>query len=187
MERVATGIPGLDELIEGGFPKGSTILVSGSAGTGKTILSMQYLYAGATQYNEKGVFVSLESNIDNLIWNMESFGWKLKELQQNQKLSIYRLRIGEIFEPVSIREQISKELDHIAEIVKTIDAKRLVIDPTTAFGIWFERAMLRNVLFNFTDKIRELGCTTILTSETKNRKDEFSAFGVEEFIADGVI
>ncbi|MCD6434581.1 MAG: hypothetical protein J7L14_03140, partial [Candidatus Diapherotrites archaeon] len=98
-----------------------------------------------------------------------------------------RLRIGEIFEPVSIREQISKELDHIAEIVKTIDAKRLVIDPTTAFGIWFERAMLRNVLFNFTDKIRELGCTTILTSETKNRKDEFSAFGVEGFIADGVI
>ena len=94
MERTKTGIPGLDELLNGGIPKGSNVLVAGGAGTGKTILTTQYLYNGATKYGEAGLFVTLEGNVRDIAWNMESFQWDIKSLQDQGMLTIYRLNLG---------------------------------------------------------------------------------------------
>lgn len=187
MERTKTGIPGLDELLNGGIPKGSNVLVAGGAGTGKTILTTQYLYNGATQYGEAGLFVTLEGNVKDIAWNMESFQWNIKALQDKSMLTIYRLNLGFLKEKGAIEEKIEEQLAEIEKEVEAINAKRLVVDSTTVFGAYVDPSLLRTTLFEFCDRLKNLGCTTLLTSETQPTKTTFSAFGVEEFVADGII
>jgi len=186
LERTKTGIPGLDELLGGGIPQGSNVLVAGGAGTGKTILSTQYLYNGATQYGEAGLFVTLEGNVKDIAWNMESFQWNIKALQDKNMLTIYRLNLGFLKEKTSLEEKIEEQLAEIEKEVQEINAKRLVVDSTTVFGAYIEPSMLRTTLFQFCDRLKTIGCTTLLTSETQPTKTTFSAFGVEEFVADGI-
>jgi KaiC/GvpD/RAD55 family RecA-like ATPase len=187
MERTKTGIPGLDELLNGGIPKGSNILVAGGTGTGKTILTTQYLYNGATQFGEAGLFVTLEGNIRDIAWNMESFQWDIKSLQEQNMMTIYRLNLGYLKERSMIKDRIEEQLQEIEKEVKEINAKRLVLDSTTVFGAYLDPSILRTTLFKFSDKLKEIGCTTLLTSETQPTKTSFSAYGVEEFVADGII
>ena len=91
MDRVRTGVKGVDELLEGGIPEGSAVLLTGGSGTGKTIFALQYLYEGAKTYEEPGVFITLEGNVKNITWNMENFNWDIKKLQDKSMLKIYRL------------------------------------------------------------------------------------------------
>ena len=185
MERINTGVKGLDELVGGGFPKGSSILVSGGTGTCKTILSMQYIYNGALQFGEPGLFVTVESNPKNIAWNMESFGWDIRKLQEERKINIYRLHLSP---KKTFSELIRQELETITGLVKELNIKRLVVDSTTAFAALIDDpSTIRSLLFKFADGLKELDCTTVFTSETKSVKTVFSAYGVEEFMADGVI
>jgi len=87
MDRTATGIPGLDELLQGGFPQGSTVLVSGSTGTGKSILALQYLYYGANN-NEPGVYSTMENSREDVIEQASQFGWDVERLENENKLVI---------------------------------------------------------------------------------------------------
>jgi KaiC/GvpD/RAD55 family RecA-like ATPase len=187
VEKTKTGIPGVDELLNGGIPKGSNVLVAGGAGTGKTILSTQYLYNGATQFGEAGLFVTLEGNIRDIAWNMESFQWDIKSLQDQNMLTIYRLNLGYLKDKSVVEDKIEEQLQEIEREVKAINAKRLVVDSTTVFGAYLEPSVLRTTLFKFSDKLKSLGCTTLLTSETQPTKNVFSAYGVEEFVADGIL
>jgi len=185
LERVKTGIPGLDELIQGGIPKSSTVLLSGGTGTCKTIFSMQFIYNGAMQFKEPGLFVTVESNPKNIAWNMESFGWDIAQLEERRMMNISRLKLSS---RRSFSDLIDEEIATITGLVREIGVKRMVVDSTTAFASLIgERGELRSLLFKFTDSLKDLCCTTILTAETKNLKTEFSAFGVEEFISDAVI
>lgn len=185
MERTKTGIKGFDELIAGGFPQGSTILLSGGAGTGKTIFGLSYLYQGAKQYNEPGLYITLEENLKNIVWNMETFGWDITGLQNTGVFKIYKMNFHT---EENVELQIEEELKVIAKLVKQMNCKRLVVDSTTAMGVWIsDLGKIRHLLFTFADALKDLGCTTILISETKDGKTEFSAFGVEEFVADGVV
>ena len=187
MERTKTGIPGIDELTNGGIPKGSNILISGGPGTGKTILATQYLYNGALQYGEPGVFVTLEGNVRDIAWNMESFQWDIKSLQDQGMFTIYKLGMEYIKDKDEMNAKLDEQLNEVAKEVKEINAKRLVIDSTTVFGAYLETSLLRTTLFKLCDKLKTFGCTTLLTSETQSNKNVFSAFGVEEFVVDGVI
>ncbi len=185
MERVKSGIKGLDELIQGGLPQGSAILLSGGTGTCKTIFSMQYIYNGALMYNEPGLFVTIEANPKNIAWNMESFGWDIRKMQEERKINIYRLHLAP---KRTFGELLNEELSTITGIVKELGIKRLVVDSTTAFASLIEDpSTIRSLLFKFADGLKELDCTTIFTSETRSTKTSFSAYGVEEFMADGVI
>jgi len=185
MERVATGIKGFDELVVGGFPLSSTILVSGGAGTGKTIFGLSYLYSGAKEFNEPGLYITLEGNLKNIIWNMETFGWDIKPLQDTNKFKIYKLNLHT---QENVERQIEEELKVISKLVKDMGCKRLVVDSTTALGVWIpEQGRMRHLLYSFADSLKNLDCTTILIAETKGGKTDFSAFGVEEFIVDGVV
>jgi len=185
MDRIKTLIPGLDGLVQGGIPEGSAVLISGGAGSCKTIFTLQFLYEGAVQEKEPGLFVTLESNVKNITWNMQNFNWDFKKLQDEKLLNIYRLKLDP---DGDIDEQIESELEIVASIVKEMGAKRLVVDSTTAFGVWIpDQGKMRSLLYKFTDGLKNIGCTTLLTSETKGGRKDFSAFGVEEFVVDGVI
>lgn len=185
MERVKTGIPGLDEILNGGIPITSSVLVTGGAGTCKTILGLQFLYNGAKQFNEPGIYFTVETSVKNITWNIESFGWDMKQLQDKNMMRTYRLQFDT---QRDIESQIGTQLSYIASVVKENKAKRLVIDSLTSFGIWVkDQGELRNLLFRFSEGLKEIGCTTLLIAETKGGRTDFSAFGVEEFIVDGVI
>jgi circadian clock protein KaiC len=82
---VPTGVPGLDELVSGGFPKGRIILVVGGPGAGKTILASQFLYKGLSEYNENGVFVSLDEGKNHYFAEMAKFGWDLQKAEDDRK------------------------------------------------------------------------------------------------------
>ncbi|MEM0372496.1 MAG: ATPase domain-containing protein, partial [archaeon] len=88
IDRVKTGVYGLDELLEGGFPRGRTILVSGACGSGKTIMAMQYAYRGAAEYKEPAVFVTLDEKPVFIRQDMMRFGWDLSKLEKQGKLAI---------------------------------------------------------------------------------------------------
>ncbi|MFA5745821.1 MAG: ATPase domain-containing protein [archaeon] len=184
MKRVPTGVTGFDELIQGGIPEGATILTSGGCGSGKTIFATTFVYEGARKYGDPGLYVTVEDNLKNIVWNMENFGWDIKALEQKNLMKIYRMHIDP---RKDVEAQIDKELDIVSSMVKDIGATRLTIDSTTAFGGWISDAgKLRNLLFRFGDYLKDLNCTTMMTAETNGGPRDFSAFGVEEFVVDGV-
>jgi KaiC/GvpD/RAD55 family RecA-like ATPase len=120
---------------------------------------------------------------------MQSFAWDIKTLQDKNMMKIYRLNFGNTRNVEQVQEQVEKELAIITKMVDAIDAKRLVIDSVTSFGVWMsEQGALRHLLFEFVNRLKETGCTTILTSEIPGEdRNKFSAFGVEEFVVDGVV
>ena len=183
MNRVKTGVPGLDELLEGGFPESSSILVSGGTGTGKSILCMEYLYRGAKEYNEPGVYITLEEGPHNLWWNMQRFKWDLLPLERSNMLKIYK------FEPsVNMKDELEEQTKRIVDKARQMNAKRMVIDSITAFSFWVDDvSRIRYAIYSLVEELRKINCTTILTCETAGGKHDISRFGVEEFLVDGVI
>lgn len=177
MERVSSGIPGLDELIEGGFPKGSVILLSGTCGTGKTLSSLQFLWYGV-QHGENGVYITFEEPVEQVKSNAKQFGWDFETAEKQGKIIMLR------YDPFHVEEVI----DIIVSSVRKINAKRLVIDSISALGMYIrDPTEVRRSIYTLVSNIYKLGCTTILTSEILPDQLELSRFGVEEFLADGVI
>jgi len=183
LNRVKSGVPGLDELIEGGFPEASSILVSGPAGTGKSILCMEYLYNGAKEYGEPGVYITMEEGPHNIWWNTQRFKWDLVSLEREGKLKIYK------FEPTQeILDSPEAQVERIIEKARSTNAKRLVVDSVTAFAFWLKDIrQIRFAIYTLIEELRKLDCTTLLTCETPAGKHAVSRFGVEEFLTDGVL
>ncbi len=183
MIRVPSGIPGFDELCEGGFPESSSILLAGGPGTGKSIFCLEYLYNGAKLYNEPGLYITLEEGAHNLWWNMQRFKWDLMPLERNNMLKIFK------FEPdMNLKDSFETQTTRIIEKAKDMGAKRLVIDSSTAFSFWLsDVARIRYELYVLIEELRKITTTTILTCETTGGILESSRFGVEDFLTDGVI
>ena len=183
LKRVPSGIPGLDELIEGGFPEGSSIAVSGTAGTGKSIFCLEYLYNGAKNFKEPSVYVTLEEGPHNLGWNMQRFKWDLLPLEKEGLMKIYK------FEPTpEMRDNVEEQIKRIVDKARENNAKRLVIDSITAFSFWInDAAQMRYAVYRLIDELRKINCTTLLTIETAAGRDNVSWFGVEEFLVDGIV
>ena len=192
IERVKTGIPGLDELIEGGFPRGDTILIAGRAGTGKSIMANQFLYNGATQYDEPGVLVTLEESPVSIKRNMMRFGMDLDELVKKKKLAIVDLSPSKEVTPMKIGEYPSFDLSGLEAIilnhVNKLGAKRVVIDTLAILAYKFRsRDILREEFFKLAANITRAGTTLILTSEIPAQHDGLGVFDIEAFLASGVI
>lgn len=186
IERVPTGIPGLDEIIEGGLPKGRTVLVTGAAGSGKTTLGIQFLYSGATKYGENGLFVTLQEEMTDIFKDMSRYGWNLEKLSQQGKLALVQSPIP--FEVSQENITIDAILDTVHRHATEVDAKRLVFDSLAQLGLpYTDLVSLRRDVIRLSSMLRELGCTTMLLTEMAGGDQRISRYGVEEFVAQGVI
>ena len=179
-ERVPTGIDGLDTLIEGGFPRGDVILVAGGTGSGKTIFSTQFIYNGATQYGEKGVYATFEEDSKTLKRNMLRFGFDLEKLEQEGAIKVIDLETLK-------GGGLSANIEYILGTLNKINGKRLVIDSLTAFlSACTEKLEYRMLMHLIYRMLKTHGYTTIMTcSVPKGAKT--LGLGIEEFIADSVM
>ncbi len=175
--RTKTGIPGLDELCNGGLPQGNLVVVSGDPGSGKTVFCLEYLYQGIITYNEPGVYISLEESVDELLKIADYFNWDLKKLIDEKKLQITTIELYDF----------DKLKNTIEDSVEKLKAKRLVIDPGVIFRLFFEKELdARKKILALGQMLKKIGCTTIITNEIA-LGEATSLFGLEEYVADGVV
>jgi len=176
-DRVPTGIPGLDELLEGGFIPNSAILISGEAGTGKTIFGTQFIW-NALCLGENGVYITLQQTPEDIVNDVAAFGRDLAFAVRQKQCKI-------VFVPF---QDIKRLTEIIIRSVEEINAKRLVIDSITmvceAAKNMFE---MRHALNRLINQLKKLGVTTLLLSEIPEGSNTLSRYGIEEFMADGVI
>lgn len=202
-ERVPTGVPGLDDLISGGLPRGRSILLSGTCGTGKSTLAIQYLVNGATQYNEPGIMITLEQNADELRQDMLHFGLDLNKLEGEKKIIIIDTSLSKIgikdyltsvptapdgsFSLLPDEFDIDKIVNIIVNSAQKIGAKRVVIDSLPALDyILKEDYDIRRALINLNYELKKHNLTALLITESLE-DDGISKHGVEEYVVDGVI
>lgn len=187
-----TGIAGLDEILGGGFIRGKTYLVAGETGTGKTLFSIQFLLTGV-QLNEPGVYLAIDEPSSHVIEGIRRFGWDVRPLIRKKMLQF--LDMKEHFDKIYLKGgRIKIEpryvAENILEHVERINAKRLVIDPiaplmyTSQADVLWVREYLRELIFTLE---RKGDVTTVMTSEVPTGSTSFSRFGVEEFLATGII
>ncbi|RTL63957.1 MAG: circadian clock protein KaiC [Hyphomicrobiales bacterium] len=182
----ATGIEGLDEITYGGLPAGRPTLLCGSAGCGKTLFSMTFLYNGATQYNEPGLFVAFEEKPEDLVKNVGSLRYDLQRLIAEGKLAVDHVHVD--------RNQLEESGDYdldglfirLGFAIDSIGAKRVVIDTIeTLFGGLTNEAILRSELRRLFEWLKAKGVTAIITGERGD--GALTRYGLEEYVADCVI
>ncbi|MBN2066163.1 MAG: circadian clock protein KaiC [Candidatus Thermoplasmatota archaeon] len=185
------GIEELDTQLGGGIPIGNTVLMVGSSGSGKTTTCMQFLINGAKQ-GERGVFFTITEPLFKLTKNMAGFDFYDKKLIESGMVNLIDLRIiserlGLDTEKYSV-EDASALLDILRDIADELNVKRLVIDSITALCYRLQtREMIRDFIFKLGSSLAAMSCTTFLTSEVPPQVFQYSQYGIEEFIADGII
>jgi len=179
MQRVKTGIPGLDEIINGGIPEGQTVLVSGSAGAGKTILASNYIYNGAKKFSDPCIYLSFEEAPESIRRNALAFGWDFAPLEKDEKISFVK------YDPYHVVDDV---VNNLGGEIREIGAKRVVVDSISALSCYIkEEAELRRLVFNLSQVLEKLECTALLLSEIIPGSRKLSRYGVAEFVSDGVI
>jgi circadian clock protein KaiC len=186
LEKTPTGIRGLDEITNGGLPKGRTALICGNAGCGKTILAMEFIARGAIDFGEPGVFMAFEETPDELEKNFLSLGFDLKKLQAQKLLSVDYVYI----ERSEIEETGSYDLDglfiRLEHAIDSVGAKRVVLDTLEVlFAGLQNQGILRAELRRLFRWLKDKGVTAIVTGE--RGEGMLTRYGLEEYVADCVI
>lgn len=187
--RVKSGIEGLDELIEGGLPDGTVSLITGPAGSGKTLIGTQYIYKGAKEHNSPGLIISMEEGRSNLLRAARRYNMDLEEMEKDglHLLDVGALRAmaynGKDMEDPFISFKALKEI--IRTQVEEKKIERLVVDSISALGLYYSSdETLRKELFDLCRFLKELDITTLLISEVRGKGDKQT---VEEFVSDAII
>lgn len=198
MERLSTGISGLDSLMEGGIPQGFNILVSGAPGTGKTILGLQFIVEGVRQ-GEPGIYVSFEQFREDIVEQATQFGWD--EIKDDKMFSLLSIR----------HKDIQVFMNYLRDEVEAKKAKRLVIDSLSVVSVYtnimedpeFTKLMdlsidlhskisvdpdqyRKQIIYHILSKIKNMGVTTLMISE-QTEADKLTRDEVSEFVCDGVV
>ncbi len=186
LEKCPTGITGLDEITEGGLPRGRPTLVCGAAGSGKTLLGMEFLIRGIREFGEPGVFMAFEETTEELAANVASLGFDVPGLIGQQKLSFDHVRI----ERSEIEETGEFDLEglfvRLALAISEVGAKRVVLDTVEAlFGGLPNEAILRAELRRLFRWLKDQGVTVVITGE--KGENTLTRYGIEEYVSDCVI
>ncbi len=193
VQKHETGIAGFDEMLEGGLPRGRVTLVSAGTGCGKTVLLNEFIYRGASMLAEPGLFLTFEERPEDILRNLRNFLWDLDPLIEDRKivfLDAAPLKEGEVtlgsadwFEPMLAR---------IEYVARDIGAKRLAVDNLGAIFLRYstnedDERCLRDLLFKLSDRIKRLGLTTLLSTESVDHVSSLSRYNADEFVSEGII
>jgi len=186
LPKVPTGIDGLDQVTRGGLPKGRPTLVCGAAGCGKTLMAMEFLVRGATQFGEPGVFITFEESPEELAANVRSLGFDLDRLVAEEKIAVDFVRV----EPSEIIENGSYDLEglflRLGFAIDSVGAKRIVLDTIESlFGGFTNQALLRSELRRLFRWLKDRGVTAVITGERGD--GALTRQGLEEYVSDCVI
>jgi circadian clock protein KaiC len=189
VRKLPTGIPSFDVIAKGGLPRTRTTLVSGTAGSGKTVFAMQFLAAGIRDIGETGVFVTFEESAADIRQNMQSFGWDLQQWEREGKLAFVDASPDpdvEVIESGSF--DLGALLARVQHAVRKVGATRVSVDSLGAvFSQFSDQSIVRRELFRIASALKSMGVTAVLTAERTNDYGPVARFGVEEFIADNVM
>jgi KaiC/GvpD/RAD55 family RecA-like ATPase len=201
LDRVTTGIKGLDEVLNGGLPKARTILVVGSPGSGKTTFAVQFL-VGGVKAGEPGLYVALDEKPERVKTNLSSFGWNLDNLENEGKLTFIDAtqlrRPGHHVSPPPIERENPVGLTlpelTLGSLVRTVrrvaaeeGTQRIIVDPITSLMLRYpDEAKRRRALLLFFDALESTGCSCIVTTELRTSMLA-RRFQIEEYLSQGVV
>jgi len=205
-ELVRTGIDGLDKVLGGGIPRGRCVLVMGGPGTGKTTLCLQFLYNGAVEFGENGIYITLQESPEHIRKDMLKIGLDFEILEEEDRLRIIDYSASAYLSSISERvvgyssesflqmekseemaEKFGNLIKSIKETAREIQAQRIVLDPIT--GLMFQEPdpiMRRIKTHGLFQAINETGCTSLVVSEARV-SEAGRDYQAEEYFANGVI
>lgn len=191
IERVKTGIAGFDEILHGGLPKRNVVLLSGGPGTGKTIMSQQFLWNGL-QMGEPGVYVALEEHPVQIRVNMSQFGWDVRQYEKEGSFAIVDAFTGGVGEAAKREKFVVKDptdvgllIDVVKEAIRSTNAQRVVIDSVSTLYLT-KPSVARSVVMMLKRVLSGLGTTSFLVSQVSVAERGFGGPGVEH-AADGIV
>jgi KaiC/GvpD/RAD55 family RecA-like ATPase len=174
---VPTGIPGFDELLGGGFPKGSVITVSGDTGAGKSIFASQFLYSGLTKFSEPGFYISFDERKRLMYRNLAKFGWNFSAYEAQKKFIFIEF-------PIHEASQFIAQENTMFNFIVEMGIERVVIDPITPLAMLHsDEQKRRQELMKLVNTLRSWGTTTLLVAESEDEKD---IAGIGQ-LSDGII
>jgi circadian clock protein KaiC len=189
VQKLPTYIAGFDHISVGGLPRGRTTLVSGTAGSAKTVFAAQFLAEGIRAAQQPGVFVTFEESAADIRLNMQSFGWDIKAWEE-EGLWAFVDASPEVGHEAVVAGQYDLDalLVRIEAAVRRVKAVRLSMDSLGAIFTQFtDSATVRRELFRIGTLLKSLGLTAVLTAERVDEYGDIARYGVEEFVADNVI
>src|SRR5829696_8128580 len=186
LAKTPTGITGLDEITGGGLPTGRPTLICGAAGCGKTLLSLEFIVRGASEFNERGVFIAFEERADELAMNVASLGFDLAKLEKDKLVKIDHVHVDRS----EIEETGEYDLDglfiRLGYAIDSIGAKRVVLDTIeNLFSGLSNQAILRAEVRRLFQWLKDKGVTAIITGE--RGEGALTRQGLEEYVSDCVI
>ena len=208
MAKIRTGVDGLDSLIGGGFPPDSAVLVSGTPGTGKTILSLQFIAEGARKYGERGIYITFEERKEKIREQARQFGWDFEGLEKKgliKVMSISKLSLGQIFSEMqsAIKEFRPRRLaiDSLTYIALSAHSRQRLVElektptdeaifgnePRTSAAIGWDSLVVRKTVMDLVQFLQENRICAILTSEISKNSEWYSRDTLSEFACDGII
>jgi circadian clock protein KaiC len=186
--KLATGIPGFDLIAKGGLPLGRTTLISGTAGSAKTIFSGQFLAEGIRRWGQAGVFVTFEEPATDIRANLQGLGWDVRQWEADGKW----IFVDASPAPDEVTEagayDLGALLARIEHAIRKVGAKRAALDSLGAIFTQFaDTAIVRRELFRLSSALKKLTVTAVMTAERAHEYGEISRYSVEEFVADNVV
>lgn len=175
---LSTGIPGLDNLLGGGIPEGHVVAVIGTYGTGKTTLGIHFIYEGLKN-GENGIIISFDEDEESIIESAKSIGMDLTKF--GDMVQIVRL------EAIEVKRNMEKIESDLPEIIKSANAKRVLIDPISILETLFDEAGRYSMLASFRKILKGVRVTAIITSEADKYNPTSSKYGLLEYVCDGLI
>ncbi|QLJ52754.1 MAG: Circadian clock protein kinase KaiC [Candidatus Fermentimicrarchaeum limneticum] len=181
-DRVRSGVNGLDDLIGGGFERNSVILVCGDAGSGKTTLNLQFLYNGAEQYDEPGIFITFEEGKKSVYKHAMQYGWDFKSLEDKGLFTFIEYR------PQQIAEIIKGGSSTVKDSIDSIGVKRIGIDSLTSYSMLFKTPYEgREAVLSLFNRLRDWKCTSMIVSEIILQFGSKRGEAGVEFLSDAVL
>jgi len=185
IEKIKTGINGLDQILKGGLRKNSSILITGAPGTGKTIMALQFIYYGAKSYNENGIFIATEESLSDLRKNSNNFGMDMESMEKKGKIFL-------VEKPLTTLKGGIASIKGLLDLIKKKNIKRVALDSLIFFEYLYpkhnsNRMEFRRQVMLFIQKMKKSGVTFMVVSERKVTDLDRLEYGMMDFVFEGFI